>query len=81
MHRILIYPLIAVLLLASSVTIASAEEAGNGQETYKKLLQRIDGSIVALRHGGNASGGLSEAQTLYSNLVENEDFNNRPELL
>ena len=81
MHRILIYPLIAVLLLASFVTIASAEEAGNEQETYKKLLQRIDSSIVALRHGGSASGGLSEAQTLYSNLVENENFNNRPELL
>lgn len=81
MHRILICPLIAVLLLASFVTIVGAEEAGNEQETYKKLLQTIDGSIVSLRHGGNASGGLSQAQTLYSNLVENENFDDHPELM
>lgn len=81
MRRKLICPLIAVLLLASFATIASAEEAGDEQGTYKKLLQRIDGSIVALRHGGSASGGLSEAQELYENLVENENFDDRPGLL
>ncbi len=84
MHRILICPLIAVLLLASFVTIVGAEEAGNEQETYKKLLQTIDGSIVSLRHGGNASGGLSQAQTLYNNLVDpyrNNNFDNRLKLI
>ena len=84
MHRILICPLIAVLLLASFVTIVGAEEAGNEQETYKKLLQRIDSSIVSLRHGGSASGGLSQAQTLYDNLVgpyRDDNFNNRLELI
>ncbi len=81
MRRIFICPLIAVLLLASFATIASAEEAGDEQGTYKKLLQRIDGSIVALRHGGSASGGLSEAQELYENLVENENFDDRPGLM
>lgn len=84
MHRILICPLIAVLLLASFVTIVGAEEAGNEQETYKKLLQTIDGSIVSLRHGGSASGGLSQAQTLYNNLVDpyrNNNFDNRLKLI
>ncbi|MFQ6130320.1 MAG: EMC3/TMCO1 family protein [Candidatus Hadarchaeaceae archaeon] len=81
MRRIFIFPLIAVLLLASSVTIANAEEAGDEQGTYKKLLQTIDSSIVALRHGRSASGGLSKAQTLYNNLVANENFNDRPELM
>jgi len=81
MRRILVCPLIAVLLLASFVTVVGAEEAGDEQGTYKKLLQTIDGSIVSLRHGGSASGGLSQAQTLYNNLVENENFDDRPELM
>ncbi len=81
MRRILICPMIAALLLASFATIVGAEEAGNEQETYKKLLQTIDSSIASLRQGGSASGGLSQAQTFYNNLVENENFDNRPELI
>ena len=83
MRRILVYPLIAVLLLASFVTIVGAEGAGNEQETYKKLLQTTDSSIVSLRQGGSASGGLSQAQVLYDNLVgphRNENFDDRSEL-
>ncbi len=81
MRRILVCPLIAVLLLASFVTIVGAEGAEDEQETYKQLLQTIDSSIVSLRQGGSASGGLSRAQTLYNNLVENENFDDRPELI
>ena len=81
MRRVLVCPLIAVLLLASFVTIVGAEGAGDGQETYKKLLQTIDSSIVSLRQGGSASGSLGQAQTLYNNLVENENFDDRPELM
>lgn len=84
MRRILACPLIAVLLLVSFVTIVGAEGAGNGQETYKELLQTIDSSIVSLRQGGSASGGLNQAQVLYDNLVgphRNENFNNRSELV
>jgi uncharacterized membrane protein (DUF106 family) len=81
MRRILVCPLIAVLLLVTFVTLAGAEEAGNQQETYKRLLQAVDSSIVSLRKGGSASGSLSQAQTLYSSLVENENFNNNLKLM
>ena len=84
MRRILVCPLIAFLLLASFVTVVGAEEAGDEQGTYKKLLQTIDGSIVSLRHGGSASGGLSQAQTLYDNLVgpyRGDNFDDRLELI
>jgi len=81
MRRILATPLIAVILIASFVTIVGAEGAGNDQETYKKLLQTVDSSIVSLRMGGSASGGLSLAQTHYNNLIENKNFDTRSELI
>lgn len=81
MHRILACFLIAGLLLASFVTIVGADGAENEQETYKKLLQTIDSSIASLRKGGSASGGLNQAKALYDNLVGDENFGNRPELI
>ncbi len=84
MRRILVCPLIAVLLLASFVTIVGAEGAEDEQKTYKQLLQAIDSSIVSLKQGGSASGDLSRAQTLYDNLVgsyRGDNFDNRLELI
>ncbi len=84
MRRILVCPLIAVLLLASFVTIVGADGAEDEQETYKQLLQAIDSSIVSLKQGGSASGDLSRAQTLYDNLVgsyRGDNFDNRLELI
>ena len=85
MRWILTFPLIAVLLLASSATIVGAEGAGDERETYKELLRTLDGSIITIRHGGNPD--LGQAQTLYNNLVgphrdENfENFDNPSELI
>jgi len=85
MRRILVCPLIAVLLLVSFATIASAEEAGNEQETYKTLLQTVDGSITSAKRGDDPSGGLGQAQSLYSNLIlgryENRDFGGDREII
>lgn len=85
MRRILVYPLIAVLLLASFGAVVGAEGTADEQETYKKLLQSIDGSIGGLRRGGDPSDSLSSAQGLYDNLIvgryENEDFDNNQELI
>ena len=85
MRRILVYPLIAVLLLASFGAVVGAEGTADEQETYKKLLRSIDGSIGGLRRGGDPSGSLSSARGLYDNLIvgryENEDFDNNQELI
>ncbi len=85
MRRILVYPLIAVLLLASFGAVVGAEGTADEQETYKKLLQSIDGSIGGLRRGGDPSDSLSSARGLYDNLIvgryENEDFDNNQELI
>lgn len=50
------------------------------QKNYRDLLQSLDGSIVSLRHGRSIS--LSDAQTLYTTLVEpyGGEIENRPEL-
>jgi uncharacterized membrane protein (DUF106 family) len=80
MRRIIICPLIIVLLLAISATAVGAEGAGAEQETYRKLLQTVDGSIRSLRLRGSPSEGLSQARTLYNTLVVGENFENRPEL-
>lgn len=74
MRRVLFCSLAAVVLLASFATVVSADEAGNKGETYKSLLQTMDGSIVSARQGNNPSGALSSARGLYHQLIENENL-------
>lgn len=79
MRRILICSLLAVLLLATFATTVSAGD--NRGDTYKQLLQQIDGSITTVRKGGNPSSSLTSAQSLYAdNLVAGENFEGNPTL-
>jgi len=90
LRRVLVCSLIAVLLLT---TFATTVSAGDDQgDTYKRLLQKMDSSIVRVRKGVTTpkeveqlSDSLSSAQGLYDNLVletyENRDFDNNQELI
>jgi uncharacterized membrane protein (DUF106 family) len=72
LRRVLVCSLIAVLLLA---TFAATVSAGDDQgDTYKRLLQKMDSSVVIVRKGGDPSETLSSAQGLYRQLVENENL-------
>lgn len=81
-RKLLLGSAMAVALLIGLVAVtASAERDQEGKnKNYKKLLRNLNGSVRALRGGGEPSGSLRKAQRQYNKLVAGENLEARPEL-